>query len=120
MAKLDIDGNELVLRLSSTEKLGAMHGDVRVPLTSIRGVRVVQDPWTERRGIRAPGTGWPGRVALGTWRGSFGRDFRAVFRHGPAVVVELEGAEFQRLVVSDDDAEATAARLSGQVAGPAS
>jgi len=35
-------------------------------------------------------------------------------------VIELEGAEFQRFVVSDDDARSTAARRTGQIASPPS
>jgi len=35
-------------------------------------------------------------------------------------VIELEGAEFQRFVVSDAHAEATATRLTGQIASPPS
>jgi hypothetical protein len=60
--------------------------------------------------MRAPGTGWPGVIALGTRRGSFGKDFAAVSRDRPAVVLELDDAEFSRLVlcVADPDAAAAA------------
>ena len=43
--------------------------------------------------MRAPGTGWPGVIAVGTRRGSFGKDFAAVHGKGPAVVVELAGTD---------------------------
>jgi hypothetical protein len=36
MAELLVDGGELVLHLSATEKVGAVHGDLRVPLSSVR------------------------------------------------------------------------------------
>jgi hypothetical protein len=120
MASLDIDGTELVLVLTAMERLGALHGDIRVPLASVKSARTTNDPWSELRGIRAPGAGWPRRIALGTRRGSFGKDFVAVYRDRPVVVIELEGAEFQRFVVSDAHAEATATRLTGQIASPPS
>jgi hypothetical protein len=48
-------------------------------------------------------------ISLGTRRGGGIRDFAAVYGNRPAVVVELEGAEFDRLVVSvHDPAEVTA------------
>jgi hypothetical protein len=112
MARLRREGDEIVLKLNDLEKAGALHGDVRVPAASVRGARVTQTPFRELRGIRAPGTGVPGVVALGTWRTGDGKDFAAVYRGGPAVVVELEGAEYRRLIVSAHDAADVVAALS--------
>jgi hypothetical protein len=108
VADLDVEGNELVLRLRALEKAESVHGDIRVPLSAVRAVRSVDDPWPELRGIRAPGTGIPNVIAVGTRRGSFGKDFAAVHGEGPAVVVELDGTDFARLVVTSDDAAARA------------
>ena len=118
MAGLVVQGDELVVRMSPLEKLGAFRGDVRVPLTSIVRVHVATDPWPELRGIRAPGTGLPGVIALGTRRGRFGRDFAAVYGRRPAVVVELQGAALGRLVVSVDDPERVAATVDGALHRP--
>ena len=112
MADLDVEGNELVLRLRALEKAESVHGDIRVPLSAVRAVRSVDDPWPELRGIRAPGTGIPNVIAVGTRRGSFGKDFAAVHGEGPAVVVELDGTDFARLVVTSDDAVARAQRIT--------
>ncbi len=111
MARLSVDGDELVLDLSGLEKVEGFHGDIRVPVSAVRDVRYTTDPWSELRGIRAPGTGVPGVVAVGTRRAHGLKDFAVVHGKGPAVVVELEGAEFARLVVTDDDAGATTAEL---------
>ena len=109
MARIGYDGDELVVHLGWLEKLGAFRGDVRVPRSSIRDVRASDRPWSELRGMRAPGTGFPGVISLGTRRGGGIRDFAAVYGNRPAVMVELEGAEFDRLVVSvHDPAEVTA------------
>ncbi len=72
------------------------------------------DAWPELRGIRAPGTGIPGVVAVGTRRGSFGKDFVAVHGKGSAVVVELDGAPFERLIATTIDADDTAAMIRGR------
>lgn len=112
MAKLVVDGGDLVVRLSLLEKLGAMRGDVRLPLADIRAVRVSNQPWSELRGMRAPGTGIPGVISLCTRRGDGIVDFAAVYRSSEAVVVESDGAPFDRLVVSCADAPGTAQRIN--------
>lgn len=84
MAHVHVEGETVIVRLSPWERLGAMHGDIRVPREAVTGARVAIDPWTELRGIRAPGTGIPGVVALGTRRGRFGKDFAAVTATGLA------------------------------------
>jgi hypothetical protein len=112
MATLRREGAEVVLKLNDLEKAGALHGDVRVPATAVREARVSTTPFRDLRGIRAPGTGVPGAVALGTWRYRGGKDFAALYRGGPAVIVELEGVEFARLLVSAHDAADVAAALN--------
>ena len=99
-----------MVALSDLEKVGALRGDVRVPLSAVRVVRVADDPRPELRGMRAPGTGIPGVIALGSRRGE-GHDFGAVYHNRPAVVVELEGTSYDRLVVSIDDPEHVAATI---------
>ena len=116
VADLRIEGDELVLHLGALEKAEGFHSDIRVPVGSVQAVRAVDDPWQELRGIRAPGTGVPGVIAVGTRRGNFGKDFAAVHGKGPGVVVELDGAEFGRLVITADDATELAATL-GAAAG---
>jgi len=111
MATLRREGADVVVRLNDLEKAGALRGDVRVPAAAVREVRVTANPFRELRGIRAPGTGIPGVIALGTWRGGGGKDFVAVYRGGPAVVVELDGAVYRRLIVSAHDAPAVAEAL---------
>ena len=113
MAELVVEGEELVLHMTTLEKVEGVHGDIRVPLSSLREVRAVPTAWhgNHLRGLRAPGTGMPNMVAVGTRRGDFGKDFAAVHGTGPAVVVDLAGADYHRIVVTASDAEGVAARL---------
>lgn len=115
MADLTVEGRDLIVRLSSLEKLGAFRGDVRVPVSAVQAVRVSDRPWSELRGLRAPGTGVPGLISLCTRRGRGFRDFAAVYRRQPAVVVECSGAAFDRLVISRPDAGAKARMLEEQL-----
>jgi len=116
MAELQIEDSELVLHLSSVEKMEGLHGDVRLSLSSVTAARSVDDVWQELRGMRAPGTGVPGTLAVGTWRGGFGKDFAVVHGHGPGVVVEVAGEEYARLLVSMADADVIATHLATVVA----
>ena len=112
MAKLIVDGPDLVVQLSSLEKLGALHGDVRVPLTTVRSAEIEPHPWAAVRGIRTPGTGIPGVIALGTRSFPEGRDFTAVVGGKPAVRVDLsQESPFARLVVSVTDPDSTVAAI---------
>ncbi len=106
-----VDGSDLVVKMSELEKFEAIHADVRVPLSTVRAVRAVDDAWPELRGIRAPGTGIPGVIAVGTRRGSFGKDFTVVHGREQAVVVDLDGATYSRIVVTTTDADRVAAEI---------
>ena len=117
MAEIDLGGGQLTVRLSRLERLGALRGDVAVALADVAAVRAVDDPWAELRGVRAPGTGVPGVIALGTRRGGFGRDFAAVYGHNPGIVVELAHGPFGRLVISTRAATDWAARIDRARAG---
>jgi hypothetical protein len=75
MAKVIVDGPDLVVRLSPLEKLGAFHGDVRVPLRAVLSVQAEPHPWQAVRGVRLAGTGIPGVAVLGTRYFKGGRDF---------------------------------------------
>jgi hypothetical protein len=117
MADLVVDGNDLTLEMSRIEHLEGFRGDLIAPRSAVTSVRAVDDPWPELRGMRAPGTGLPGVIAVGTRRGSFGKDFAAVHGKGPAVVVEFAGQEFQRWILTVDDPAAVVERVSGPSPG---
>src|SRR6202142_741705 len=101
--------------MSEVERFEALHSDVRVPMTAVRTVRAVDDAWPELRGIRAPGTGLPGVIAVGTRRGSFGKDFAVGHGGERAVVVELQGAAYSPLIVTTPDADNVAATIQGHL-----
>ena len=64
MANLLIDEGSVTVALTMTEKFEALHGDVVLPRSSVRDVRVVQDGMEEIHGMKMPGTGFPGVVMV--------------------------------------------------------
>lgn len=112
MAELTVQGDLLVLRLTLTERiLGLVGGDIAVPRSAVASARVERPARRGIRGIRAPGAGFPGAIALGHWRGRGFHDFVAVYGNHGGVVVELTGQRFDRLVVSVDDPDAVVAAI---------
>lgn len=93
------------IRLSRWEKWGSLHSDLRIPLDHITHRDHVPDLWTRLRGMRAPGTGFPGVIMLGTTRfridGRWRKDFCAVYGHRPGTVLSLKGEDFERVLISD-------------------
>jgi len=112
MAQLIVDRGDLVLRMSRLERIGGLHGDIRVPLGAVAEVAITERPFGEVRGMRAPGTGLPGRIALGTWRARRGeKGFAAIYRGKHGVIVRLREGEFAWLCVSADDPQGVVARI---------
>jgi hypothetical protein len=112
VAQLIIDGSDVVVKLTRMEKFLSFHKDVRVPRRAIRRIRTPSSPWTTMRGWRSTGVSFPGYVAMGKRRHGAGYDFTMVFKHRPTIVLECNGAEFDEVTVSVDDAFATAALLA--------
>jgi hypothetical protein len=111
MAELKIDDESVTLVLSGVERVEAFRGDVTVPRSAVVAARQVPDGLAEVHGIRAPGTTLPGVLMVGTWRASGSVTFAACHGHRPAVVLNLAGQPFDRLVVTVDDPEDTLRRL---------
>jgi hypothetical protein len=114
LAELTRQDDELVVALSTPEKIESAHGDVRVPMSSVRSVEVVDDAVHAVPGLKVIGAGWPGRFAIGTFSGGPEgiKTFAVVHHDHPrGVRVQLEGERFDQLVISSEDPEAVAAQL---------
>lgn len=116
MARLTTTEVSVTLMLNRFERLEGIHGNITAAASSVTAVRASNDLWSELRGLRAPGTGIPGVIAVCTCRGPFGKDFAVVHGHRPGVVVEFDGEPFQRWVVSVDEPDQVAAAVSAVAA----
>jgi hypothetical protein len=115
MAELIVDGEDLVVRLTLSEKIGGLRGDIRVRLSCIVAVAPDPQPWLGLRGWRMAGVSFRGRAALGTRRHGAGYDFCILHRDRPAVRVDVTPGRFSRLVIcvpEGGDPDAEAARIA--------
>jgi hypothetical protein len=111
MAQCVVSGDQLVVQLSTVEKLESVHPDVVVPLTSIRSLEVVEDTMDYVHGLRL-GTGIPGATAVGTFTSKSDRIF-GVIHHGRhrGIQILLEGADFDEILVGCADSEMVASSI---------
>ena len=104
MAQVIETDQELILTLSGLEKLGSFHNSIRVPKSCLLSIKELENPWSGpdgMKGFRAPGTGIPGVVMLGTLRSKQGKEFAAVYGKGRAKVYEFSSGPFRRWILSD-------------------
>ena len=111
VARLLIDQRRVTVRLSALEMLEAFHLNVTVPRTSVIAAREVPDGMAELRGMAfgtdwrgvGTGTGLPGVMMVGTIRDGYGLTFAVCHGSGPAVVLDLAGHTYNRIVMTVAD-----------------
>src|SRR5215471_13413286 len=120
MADIAREGNEIVLKLSTGERIMAMHRDMRVPVSAVKSVDVVDKPIRRIQGLKPRnfkvlGGYWPGWFAFGSFFDGAVRQllFAAVNGRKPSgLEITLDGAKYTRLIVSLDHPDATKTALT--------
>lgn len=113
MVDVRIEGNTVVFDVRGLHKLWALKSRIEVPRGRIADVR--HDPAAARswwKGWRAPGTHVPGLITAGTYYLHGERVFWDVRDASRAVVVELDGHAYDRLVIEVEDPAAVVALLA--------
>ncbi len=107
MARVTVTDDTLTVEVKGLDKLWAFKSRLEIPLANVRGA--TRDPGIvhEPKGIRAPGTHIPGVIVAGTYHRGGERVFWDVKNPDKAVVIELAGERYARLVVEVDDPRAT-------------
>jgi hypothetical protein len=118
MARIDIDGETLVVTVEGLDRLWALKSRLEIPLANVRGATL--DPGIVRgyKGVRTAGTNVPGVVVAGTFRTEGERVFWDVHDPTKAVVIELADDQYARLIVEVPDPRATVDQIE-QVKRPA-
>jgi hypothetical protein len=121
VAELRIAGDQLELHLTAAEKLESVHGDIRVPLSFVQSIEVIDDahrPAGIKSGVKI-GTRIPGVIEVATIRGLTKKIFAAVHHDTPrGVLVSLEDAPWDEWIVGCADPEQVAATLSHALTTP--
>lgn len=111
MADLVIDDDTVTISLSVAERVEALHGDLTIPRSAITGVHQVPDGMREVHGLRMPGTGLPGVILVGTFREKSRTTFAVCHGQRPAVVLDVAGQPYDRVVVTVEDPADAVSRL---------
>ena len=88
------------MKFSHLEALGAFARSPEVAFEDVESIEVVDNPWTSQvlKGVRAPGTGIPFLVMLGTMRYRGGKDLCAIYKRRPNAIVTLKRGPFKRWI----------------------
>jgi hypothetical protein len=112
VANLVISDESVTLQLSLAEKAEALHGDLTLPRSAITAVRVVSSCMDEVHGFKLVGSGIPGVMMVGSFKGADGSTFALCHGNGPGIVLALTGQHYERIVLSIDNPEQVAAELA--------
>jgi hypothetical protein len=115
-----IEEGDLRVRLRGIDRLLAIRREVTVALDRIVGAAAVPRgsiPVGEGTWLRAPGTHIPGLVRHGSYGREPHREFWAVFRRDPVLVIETAGGDYTRIVLGIGDPEGIAAGITRRIDG---
>jgi hypothetical protein len=98
---LIIESNRITYRLSLLEKLGAFGSSPSADVSNLISMTREENPWTSQvlRGMRAPGTGFPYLIMLGTMRHKSGKDFCVIYKKRPVLVLEFKDEKYKRWII---------------------
>jgi hypothetical protein len=110
LAQVEVADDALVVRPRGLNRLWAMKGEVRVPLSQVSEVRDGVARRSVPSGFRLPGTSFPGVIQAGTFRTRGERSFWLVGRAPTVTVIECPGGRFDRIVLQLTDKAAVELR----------
>ncbi|KJE76208.1 hypothetical protein [Ferrimicrobium acidiphilum] len=121
MVTLTRDGDDLVITLSTSERVEAvgLNAEIHLSVATVRDVAVIENPIHEIHGLRPrhfkiTGTHIPGRTAVGTFLDASlnTRLFAAVHSNQRGLRIHLdEGTRFNDVMLTLDDPEGVAVRV---------
>lgn len=117
MPSIEMTPDALIVRLTASDKIWSMRGDVVIPWSQLRGAETVDSKFWTRLGLRAPGTGLPPFYVAGTFRKKGDTAFVVWSSSNKPLQINLDGHKFDRVVIGIEDAEGWAERINYTLAG---
>lgn len=113
---LRVDGERIHYDLRPIEKIGAFHRSPSSLVANLESVKIADRPWRAEvlKGVRAPGTGFPFLIMLGTLRYRGGKDFCVVYKGNPVLILEFKEESFRRWIIPANDANKAALESIGR------
>ena len=109
MTTVMISDGKLMIEIQGWDKLWALKSSLEIPLEHVKGVRSGKD---ERvRGIRAPGTHWPGIIAAGSFHQIGKHVFWDVHHEERAIAIDLHDERYTTLIVEVEHPEVTISEI---------
>jgi hypothetical protein len=113
MTRIEMAGDLLKLEILGWDKLWSFKSRMKIPLEHVVSARL----WSKERdggfrGIRAPGTAFPGVIVAGTYHRKGEHVFFEVHHFDNAIVIELKDEWYARLIVEVENPEAALGLLS--------
>lgn len=104
---LEIKDGNIRYKLNWLENIGAFGRDPVAKIENLISVTRSENPWTKEvlRGIRAPGTGFPFLIMLGTMRYVRGKDFCVVYKRNPVLILEFKNEKFKRWIIPESNSD---------------
>lgn len=107
MARISLDGSDLVVDVEGMDKLWALRSRLTIPLAHVRGATADPGIVSDGQGVKLGGARIPGVIVAGTFQQDGERVFWDVHDKSKAVVIELHDDTYARLVVQVEDPRAT-------------
>ncbi|HWL66421.1 MAG TPA: hypothetical protein VNP73_10645 [Actinomycetota bacterium] len=112
LVDVTVSDEEVTVTPKGLNKLWAFKGQISVPISSIRSVRLVTGLRDLPMGIRWPGTAIPGLIVAGTYRKGGERSFYAIRDGRDVVLIELDGHEYRRVGFQTNGPQEVVDRIS--------
>ncbi len=112
MADLEIEGDELVLRLTRAERLESVHGYLRAPKSAVRSVEVLDDAHEPADHGLKIGERLPGYSEVAIVRAGGQKLFAAVHHDTPrGVRISFQGIDYDAWIIGSADPESLKSRI---------
>ncbi|MCM2389488.1 hypothetical protein [Streptomyces albipurpureus] len=115
MARVSIEADQLIVEIEGLGKLWALKSRLVIPLAHVRGATADPGIVKEPKGLRSPGTHFPGVITSGTYRTKEGQVFWDVRDAAKVIVIELTDERYTRLVLQVADPRTTVALVEAAI-----